>query len=114
MQTPQSQEIVKRFFEALQLLKAAKVIRGKQTFTRRYGINRWNMNTLEKDPSRDIFQPAWLTYLVEDYDISPLWLLTGKGSFYASNSQKGCKAAQPPKKANSSSCRQQLDYRKEQ
>jgi hypothetical protein len=82
MQTEHSQIIVKRFFEALQILKEKKIIRGKQTFTARYGINRWNMLTLEKEPERDIFQVAWLTYLVEDYNVSPTWLLTGKGKFF--------------------------------
>lgn len=82
MQTADSQRIVKRFFEALQRLKADGKIRGKQTFTREYEINRWNLNTLEKDPSRDIFQPAWLTYLVEGYGVSSQWLLTGRGKFY--------------------------------
>lgn len=79
MQSRDSQVIVGRFFEALKALKEMKVIRGKQTFTKKYGINRWNLNSLEKDHSRDIFQPAWLTYLVEDYGISAEWLLTGKG-----------------------------------
>lgn len=82
MQTADSQRIVKRFFEALQRLKADRKIRGKQTFTREHEINRWNMNSLEKDPSRDIFQAAWLTYLVEDYNVSAQWLLTGHGNFY--------------------------------
>ncbi|MBD5240474.1 MAG: hypothetical protein HDS59_00070 [Barnesiella sp.] len=82
MQTIESQAIVKRFFEALYRLKADRKIRGKQTFTREYGINRWNLNTLEKEPERDIFQAAWLTYLVKDYDVSPMWLLTGFGDFY--------------------------------
>lgn len=82
MQTKDSQRIVARFFEALQRLKADRKIRGKQTFTRAYNINRWNMLTLEKDHTRDIFQPAWLTYLVEDYGVSAQWLLTGKGDFY--------------------------------
>jgi hypothetical protein len=79
MQTEDSQKIVKRFFEALQYLKAEKIIRGKQTFTTRFKINRWNLNSLEKDPSRDIFQPAWLTYLVNEYGVSATWLLTGRG-----------------------------------
>lgn len=82
MQTADSQRIIKRFFEALQRLKADRKIRGKQTFTREHEINRWNMNSLEKDPSRDIFQAAWLTYLVEDYNVSAQWLLTGHGNFY--------------------------------
>lgn len=79
MQTQDSQKIIKRFFEALYYLKSEHEIRGKQTFTAKFGINRWNMNTLEKDMTRDIFQPAWLTYLVAEYGISPEWLLTGRG-----------------------------------
>lgn len=82
MQTADSQKIVARFFEALERLKRDGEIRGKQTFTREFEINRWNLNTLAKDYSRDIFQPAWLTYLVEKYKVSPMWLLTGKGDFY--------------------------------
>lgn len=79
MQTEDSQKVINRFFEALRFLKEEKIIRGKQTFTRAHEINRWNMNTLEKDPSRDIFQAAWLTYLVNDYGVSATWLLTGRG-----------------------------------
>lgn len=85
MQTEDSQLIVKRFFKALQLLKQEKVIGGKLTFTTRYDINRWNLNTLEKYPDRDIFQPAWLTYLVRDYNISAHWLLTGEGTVFTNN-----------------------------
>jgi len=80
MQTPESQEVIRRFFAALYELKARRVIRGKQTFTARYGINRWNFNSLEKQPERDIFQTAWLTYLVRDYGVSARWLLTGEGT----------------------------------
>lgn len=79
MQTQDSQDVIRRFFEALYLLKEKHIIRGKQTFTRRYGINRWNMNTLEKNLQSDIFQAAWLTYLVRDYGVSAEWLLTGRG-----------------------------------
>jgi hypothetical protein len=55
------------------------MIGGKKTFTDRYGINRWNLNTLQKEPQRDIFQAAWLAYLVRDYGVSAHWLLTGEG-----------------------------------
>ena len=58
-------KIISRFLQALYFLKSQRVIRGKQTFTTKFGINRWNMNTLEKDMGRDIFQTAWLAYLVE-------------------------------------------------
>lgn len=79
MQTEDSQKIIKRFFEAVYHLKSLHIIRGKQTFTNRFGINRWNFNSLERDMSRDIFQTAWLAYLVDEYDVSAEWLLTGRG-----------------------------------
>lgn len=85
MQSKESQEVVNRFFEALQHLKKKKIIRGKQTFTNRYGINRWNLNTLEKEPERNQFQVVWLSYLVLDYGVSAHWLLTGEGEIMQSD-----------------------------
>lgn len=79
MQTEDSQKVIRRFFEALDYLKEQKIIRGRQTFTREYGINRRNLYTLEKDLTRDIFQVAWLSYLIKDYGVSATWLLTGRG-----------------------------------
>lgn len=72
-------EITKRFFEAIDFLKDTKEIRGLQTFTRRYDINKWNMLTLKKDPMNRILKPEYLSYLVRDYGISADWLLTGRG-----------------------------------
>ena len=75
MQTEDSQKVVRRFFEALYRLKDDGKIRGKQTFTREFDINRWNLNKLEKNLASDIFQPAWLTYIVKEYKVSASWLL---------------------------------------
>ena len=86
--TPDSQAIVCRLFQALERLKHDRAIRGLQTFTARYGINRWNVITLRREPQRNIFQPAWLLYLVRDYGVSPTWLITGQGSFYADNAKE--------------------------
>jgi hypothetical protein len=82
MQNEASQKIVERFFEALFDLKERKVIRGKQTFTRRYGINNRNFWLLEQDKSRDILQLAWISYLVRDFDVSAEWIMTGQGKMY--------------------------------
>lgn len=87
MQTEDSQKVVKRFFEAIYFLKASKNIRGLQTFTNRYNINKRNLYQLKDDHSRDIFQAAWLTYLVNDYGVSATWLLTGNGSIFPEKKQ---------------------------
>jgi len=88
MNTQDSQAIIRRFFDALYYLKANKEIRGKATFTRAHNIDRWNLNKLETDLSRDIFQVSWLYYLVKDYGISSQWLLTGIGPIKKFNSNK--------------------------
>lgn len=88
MQTEDSRVIADRFFAAIQKLKDERVIRGVQTFTRRYGINRRNFITCSRDTSRDIIQLAWLGYLVRDYGVSPAWLLTGEGEFYRRKNKK--------------------------
>jgi hypothetical protein len=82
MQNEEGKQIVGRFFEALFDLKARKIIRGKQTFTRRYGINNRNFWLLEQDKSRDILQLAWIAHLVRDYGVSAEWIMTGKGDMY--------------------------------
>ena len=82
MQTEDSQKVIKRFFEAIYALKEQKIIRGKQTFTMKYDINRWNFNTLEKNHASDIFQTAWLAHLVNDFNVSSEWLLIGTGKMF--------------------------------
>ncbi len=79
MQNEASQAVVVRFFEVLQYLKENRHLRGLQTFTTRYNINKRNLYQLKADPSRDIFQVAWLTFLVNDYNVSARYLLTGTG-----------------------------------
>jgi hypothetical protein len=42
MEIDENQKIVERFFEVLHDLKRRRVIRGRQTFARKYGINSGN------------------------------------------------------------------------
>jgi hypothetical protein len=79
-----------RFFAALYQLKNDGAIRGVQTFTRRYGINRRNLYTLERNIEEryGIFDIGWLAHLVHDYGVSADWLLTGTGAIYGEKAQK--------------------------
>lgn len=83
MQSEEDKKITKRFFEALYALKNEGIIRGKQTFTNQYCINRWNLNALETGKStQNSVQLAWLTYLVRDFGVSARWLLVGEGEMF--------------------------------
>lgn len=79
MHTLESQLVILRFFKALDLLKSRRQIRGLNTFTTKYNINRWNLISLRKNPNSGTFEPSWMTFLVKDYNISAHWLLTGDG-----------------------------------
>ena len=75
-------EVTRRFFTALDTLKKQKIIRGLMTFSERYGYDRRNMVLQRRELERDRLRPSWLVHLVEDYKVSPVWLLSGQGDFY--------------------------------
>lgn len=77
-----SAAIARRFFAALDLLREEGAIRSRSQFYARYGIARRNAEQQRADPSRHILRPAWLAALVTDYDLSPRWLLTGRGDIF--------------------------------
>lgn len=97
MQNDDSVKINRRFFKALRLLKAHRAIRGIKTFTDRYGINRRNMATCEKEPHRGLFQLAWLTYIVRDYGVSARWLVLGEGNIFTNGKPQLREATPTPK-----------------
>lgn len=76
--------IIERFFEAVETLKTDKVIRGFQTFTRRYNLNRRNLQQLRNNPGghRAMMQCSWLAHLINDYKVNPMWLLSSSTTFY--------------------------------
>lgn len=76
------QQIVTRFYIAIHELINRKVIRGVQTFTRMYDIDRRAFKIIEANPQRKMFDTGWLSYLVKDFNVNAEWLLLGKGSMF--------------------------------
>lgn len=82
MNTPGSQEIMIRFYGALEALIALKKIRGVNTYCRRNNIDRRNLNAQKKDLDRSIFQLSWLQPMILDYGVNARWLITGEGRMF--------------------------------
>lgn len=84
MEKEKTIEIIKRFFHVIDTLKDAKVIRGLNTFTNEHDINRRNLIVLRNDIPQYMgrFEAGWLTSLIEDFKVSPTYLLTGEGSMF--------------------------------
>lgn len=85
MNSDESIKVILRFYEAVNVLIETGQIRGKQTFTNRYGINRRNFIFVEKNPQSNMFQIAWLGHLIRDYNVSSEWLMTGEGQMFNKN-----------------------------
>jgi len=81
MQSEQSQQITKRFFEAFAALKF-KGITTKNKFAVENGINIRNFWKIEKHPELTMIRVTWLQELVLKYNISADWLLTGRGNIF--------------------------------
>lgn len=79
--------ITDRFFEALDMLKAKKKIRGLQTFTREFDINRWNMLTVRNNRGNAVLKVEWIYYLCSKYGVSVEWLVLNKGGMFDKSEQ---------------------------
>lgn len=74
-------DIKTRFFEALDVLKANKVIRGVGTFARAHGINPSNLKHLRHKENGTV-NSEYLYYIIMDYGVNPKWLITGVGEMF--------------------------------
>ncbi|RKT01045.1 hypothetical protein BCF58_0256 [Chryseobacterium defluvii] len=70
--------IVRRFFTAVYHVIATENLRGFHTFCVINNLNTSNMARLTKEPHRQ-FPLNLLTLMVEKYNFSAHWLVTGKG-----------------------------------
>lgn len=70
-----------RFFEVFEMLIASKQIRCK-TFCDEVKTDRPNFIRMRKSHAVSNVKAEWLTYLVERFNVSANWLLTGKGTIF--------------------------------
>lgn len=80
--SPDEVAITRRFFTAVDTLKANRVIHGLTDFIERHGLNQSNISVLKNNPEIRGIKSVYLKYLCEDYGVSAYWLLTGKGDMF--------------------------------
>ena len=78
--------ITERFFRVIDMLSEARHLRGLQTYTSKYGFNRWNLMHVKDSPDNSVLKPEILTPLVRDFGVSGTWLLTGEGPVFQDGS----------------------------
>ncbi len=69
--------------DALVAMKQDGSIKNFAEVYRVIGIDKGNFSKQMKDPTRGMLRPSWLALLVERYNISATWLLTGHGGMYS-------------------------------
>lgn len=76
------QTVTDRFFLAFETLLAMGDTK-EAPFCRELGVDRRNFAKQWEDHERNILKPFWLTHIVEHYNVSPRWLLTGRGQMFS-------------------------------
>lgn len=89
---PEMISIQRRFFEVLDAVIGTGQCGGLQTFCKEHDLNRVkysNIRTEMRKPSDEakptnykVIDLDALTYLCKDYNVSPDWLLLGKGGMF--------------------------------
>lgn len=80
MNTPVSQDIITRFFEALQEKINTSRYDSVYSYAKEYGINNHHIYMSAKNPASDRFQLEWMLPLIEHDGLNLEWVFTNKGS----------------------------------
>ena len=82
MNTPESTEIIKRFFKVFDVLLSTKTIRYTKNFTDKYDIVRPHFLYARKNNDSKVFQLSWISILIRDYGASSQYIMTGLGEMF--------------------------------
>lgn len=78
-------QITNRFFFAIDTMIQQGRIKSLRQITEMYGLNYGNTYTIKKKPEEYILKPELIARLCTDFNISPSWILLGKGNMFKMN-----------------------------
>ena len=81
-------QITNRFFFAVDTMIQQGRIKSLRQITEMYGLNYGNIHTIKKKPEGYILKPELIARLCTDFDISPSWILLGKGNMFNNRKSK--------------------------
>ena len=75
-------DICGRIFEAVEILRQKKLIRGTGTLARLWGTSLFSMKWAKNHPEEKRIKVEYLYYISRDYNVSLDWLFFGKGDMF--------------------------------
>lgn len=85
---PETVAVMERFFQALDAIIEAKMIRGVQTYCNEFGINKRHLYVQRKDLFKGFFEIYWIMPMIKKFGVSSDWLLFGKGDMFKKKRKK--------------------------
>lgn len=74
--------INRRFYEAIDLLKGQRKIRGLGTLAKQWDVSRFALSWSLNHPDEKRIKIEFLYYISRDYNVSLDWLFFGKGEIF--------------------------------
>lgn len=81
-------DICGRFYEAVEMLRQQKRIRGVGTLAREWGTSLFAMKWSKNHPDEKRIKVEYLYYIARDYGVSLEWLFFGRGEIFKSSQNK--------------------------
>lgn len=82
MVSTEGQKITQRFFEALEVLKSTKAIRGQATLSKELKIENSSLYKIKNHPEIYTLKPEYIRHISLKYGVSAEWIITGKGKMF--------------------------------
>ncbi len=86
MQSKSTQEITLRYTKAIDEIPELQKWGAKKSFFEKYKISESQIYRVLRNHETQKLDPSWIAALVVEFNVSAIWILTGRGNMYANRS----------------------------